>query len=74
MVENFFDFLGEKPTLRSLMFEHRNKKRQFSCRQIQDEVRIRQQAMCQCSPCRTGGATSEPHDTLRALHLLNLAW
>ena len=69
MMENFFDFLGEKPTLRSLMFEHRNKKRQFSCRQIQDEVRIRQQAMCQCSPYRGGGATSEPQQAFKALHL-----
>lgn len=46
----FSIFFGEKPTLRSIGIEHRNKKRQFSGRQIQDEVWNRRHLMCQNSP------------------------
>lgn len=37
MIGNFYDFLKKKPTLRFMLVGHRNKKRQFSCRRIQDE-------------------------------------
>lgn len=62
--EFFSIFSGEKPTLRFMMIEHRNEKRQFSCRQNQDERTMNsphvKRAFYSLSLCRTV-ATSFRH-------------